>query len=285
MLIEESERRQNVLEQYLREMASSSMDDEKVLDMAVKLRDLYLGGFRHNYSGFFPIIVDIAQPDNGMDLEFLSNNIENVRHLVEKDHVEGGKEFKWLYKPLSKLSDHVNLEIARYAYYSINEQKLQDMEAKNKTLNADLIKARQELMVASKQAHDMQTQYTTILGIFASVIIGFIGSFTFSTGVLDHVAEANVHQLVLVVLLVGFFFYNMIASLLGFLREINSWKLGSVDDGSPHKRKKNWKFWIINALIILMLLIDIVAWGVSGNNQKEARLESFITVETPSQVQ
>ena len=37
MLIEESERRQNVLEQYLREMASSSMDDEKVLDMAVKL--------------------------------------------------------------------------------------------------------------------------------------------------------------------------------------------------------------------------------------------------------
>lgn len=97
MLIEESERRQNVLEQYLREMASSSMDDEKVLDMAVKLRDLYLGGFRHNYSGFFPIIVDIAQPDNEMDLEFLSNNIENVRHLVEKDHVEGGKEFKWLF--------------------------------------------------------------------------------------------------------------------------------------------------------------------------------------------
>lgn len=285
MLIEESERRQNALEQYLREMASSSMDDEKVRDMAVKLKELYQKDFRHSYSGFFPIIVEIARPDSKMDLEFLSNNIENVRHLVEKDYVDGEKEFKWLYKPLSKLSDHINLEIARYAYYSINDQKLQDMEAKNKMLNADLIKARQELMVASKQAHDLQTQYTTILGIFASVIIGFIGSFTFSTGVLDHVAEANVHQLVLVVLLVGFFFYNMIASLLEFLREINSWKLGSVDDGLPHKRKKNWSFWIINALIISMLLIDIVAWGVSGNKPKESRAETSIMVETPSQAQ
>ena len=36
MLIEESERRQINLEQYLREMASSSMDDGKVRDMAVK---------------------------------------------------------------------------------------------------------------------------------------------------------------------------------------------------------------------------------------------------------
>ena len=285
MLIEESERRQINLEQYLREMASSSMDDGKVRDMAVKLKDLYKDGFRHSYSSFFPIIVDIAQPDSEMDLDFLSNNIENVRHLVEKDYVEGEKEFKWLYRPLSKLSDHINLEIARYTQYSINEQKLQDMEAKNKTLNADLIKAKQELMVASKQAHDMQTQYTTILGIFASVIIGFIGSFTFSTGVLDHVAEANVHQLVLVVLLVGFFFYNMIASLLGFLKDINSWKPVTLDTASAPKRTPDKKFWILNAVIVGMLLIDIIAWGFFGNNQKEARLESFTTVETPSQVQ
>ena len=61
MLIEESERRQINLEQYLREMASSSMDDGKVRDMAVKLKDLYKDGFRHSYSSFFPIIVLLNQ--------------------------------------------------------------------------------------------------------------------------------------------------------------------------------------------------------------------------------
>ena len=57
-----------------------------------------------------------------------------MRRLVENDYIAGEKEFKGLYQPLMKLSDHINLEIGRYSYYSINEQKVGDLEKKNKIL-------------------------------------------------------------------------------------------------------------------------------------------------------
>ena len=102
--------------------------------MVIKFKALYSNNFRHNYSEFFPLIVEIAKNENNYSLDYLSNNLEAMRLLVENDYVAGEKEFKGLYQPLMKLSDHINLEIghpeltellnAGTSNFSFDEEKL-----------------------------------------------------------------------------------------------------------------------------------------------------------------
>lgn len=111
MLIEESIRRQNELRNCLYEMASTCMDETEIRSISIKLKALYTDGFRHNYFDFFPLIVEIAKEDNIYSLDYLSENIEAARVMVEKDYIGGEKEFRGLYRPLSKLSDHINVTV------------------------------------------------------------------------------------------------------------------------------------------------------------------------------
>lgn len=154
MLIEESIRRQNELRKCLYEMATTCMDETEIRSMAIKLKALYTDGFRHNYSDFFPLIVEIAKDDNIYSLDYLSENIEAARAMVEKDYIGGEKEFRGLYRPLSKLSDHINLEIGRYSYYSINEQRVKDLEKRNQMLQTDLRMATDELESSKNSIFD-----------------------------------------------------------------------------------------------------------------------------------
>ena len=175
MLIEESCRRQKALKDCLYQMASNCMEDSEIRKEAISFKTLYSSNFRHYYSEFFPIIVDIAKDGSGYSLEYLSNNIESLRALVETDYVNGEKEFKGLYMPLSKLSDHINLEIARYAYYSSNEQKVKDLERKNQDLQDQIVKSTKELTEAKGKIESVQTELIGVLSIFAAIVLTFSG--------------------------------------------------------------------------------------------------------------
>ena len=89
MLIEESKRRQFELKGHLLLMAVDCMDEAKIRQMVIKFKALYSNNFRHNYSEFFPLIVEIANNENNYSLDYLSNNLEAMRLLVENDYVAG----------------------------------------------------------------------------------------------------------------------------------------------------------------------------------------------------
>ena len=76
------------------------MENNALREVAIKLKGLYTNNFRHSYSQFYPLILEIAKTENNYNLDFLSENLENIRILVEKDYFEGEKEFKGLYNPL-----------------------------------------------------------------------------------------------------------------------------------------------------------------------------------------
>ena len=74
-------------------MASSCMDDVQLRSVAIKLKTLYTSNFRHNYSQFFPMIVEMSQEGNDYSLEYLSTNLEAVRAMVEESYLKDEKEF------------------------------------------------------------------------------------------------------------------------------------------------------------------------------------------------
>ena len=120
-----------------------------------------------------------------------------MRRLVENDYIAGEKEFKGLYQPLMKLSDHVNLEIGRYSYYSINEQKVSDLEKKNQTLQEDLKQATKELNNAKQSVSSVQTELIAVLSIFAAIVLTFSGSLSLLGSVFSEISKAPVFKSIL----------------------------------------------------------------------------------------
>ena len=80
---------------------------------------------------------------------------------------------------------------------------------------------KKEIEESHKEIKGIQKEYITILGIFAAIMLAFVGSFTFSTSVLNNVGKTDVFELVIVALVIGLVFILLISILIDFLREIN----------------------------------------------------------------
>lgn len=245
MLSEDINECRKKLREYIYVMASSDMDETSIRHLLLRLNTLYSHDFRHYYSDFLPLIHTVSQEDNAYSLDWLISNLEKARELVENDIIKGTNELSQLHKPLFKLSDHINLEAARYQYYSSNDQKLKDMEASNKDLQRKLRESVGKLEETAHRASSMQTQYMTILGIFAAVILAFVGHFSFAFSALQNIHSVALYQLIIVLLLSGLIFYNMLCVLMGFLKEINHLEIGWYT-------KTNWWF---NGLMCMMMVI------------------------------
>lgn len=55
-----------------------------------------------------------------------------------------------------------------------------------------------------------QTDYIAILGIFASVVLAFVGGIAFSTSVFENISEVNIYRLLIVSLIIGVVFVTVI---------------------------------------------------------------------------
>lgn len=276
MLIEESKRRQSELQNELLVMASTCMDETAIRKTAIKFKSLYANGFRHNYAEFFPLIVELAKEESKYSLDYLSYNLTEIRKLVEDDYVAGEKEFKGLYQPLMKLSDHINLEIGRYSYYSVSEQKVADLEQKNQMLQVELKKATTELVEARNTVSSVQTELIAVLSIFAAIVLTFSGGISLFSGVFNGIADAPIFKTVLFTLICGFVIINSIFMMMYVVGKITNRNIYAVcktvdcsckdEKGKPMcmgitkvRKRLPYVFWL-NVAILLLMVADVLAW-------------------------
>lgn len=273
VLAEEKGRRQKELEKYIFNLSEKLLeDDTEKREIVLKLTELYNSDFRHNYSGFFPIIMKIFQEDNEYNIEFLSNNLEALRSFVEADFISGKKEFEVLYTHFEKLCDHLNLEIARWSYYSQNEQKIKDMETISNTLKENMMNAEQELRAASKQASSIQTELIAVLSIFAAIVVTFSGGFTFLGSVITSVNGAKYYEAVaLAAIICGMVIFNTIFLLMymvGKITDRNIYASCKTKDcscdpkcGNLKKIRKRLPYvFYFNLLCIIGIVADCGVW-------------------------
>lgn len=275
MLLDETRRRQNELNQLLKEMALSCMDENEICTTATKLKNLYTGGFRHKYSEFFPLIAEISKDDNEYELDFLSNNLRDACSFVEKNYLDGDQEFTTLYRPLSKISDHLNLEIARYQYNSLSEQNVKDLEKRNQVLQNELKETTLKLEEAQQKVGSVQTELISVLSIFAAIVLTFSGSMSLLGSALTSMENAPFFKSVFFVLLCGFILCNAIFLMMYLVGKITGRNIyarcKSKDctcgkDGTPKclginrvRKRLPYVFWL-NASLCLFMLIDVVVW-------------------------
>lgn len=136
MLRDERTRRQEVLEERIKVMAKNILEEIDIGIIAIELRDaVYDEGFEHCTPELFTLISEIFKEDNDYSLDFLSENIIQLRDYIEKDYITGIKEFESIAEHVDKLCDYVNLEIGRLNYYLIDNSKIKDLDTRISTVD------------------------------------------------------------------------------------------------------------------------------------------------------
>ncbi len=104
-----------------------------------------------------------------------------------------------------------------------------------------------------KEIKSVEKEYISILGIFAAIVLAFVGGITFSTSVLQNISAVSVFRLLLVVDFLAFVLINVIYILVKFIYTINE------------KSVKLFNVKVLNVACLVIVLVIIVAWLFNVN--------------------
>lgn len=94
----------------------------------------------------------------------------------------------------------------------------------------------------------VEKEYISILGIFAAIVLAFVGGITFSSSVLQNINSVSIYRLLMVAILLAFILMNVIWLLLRFIAQIND------------KDIKIYKIGTFNAICATMAGMVVLAW-------------------------
>lgn len=221
MRTEKNDEKRNSFKMLLFKLAVSQMTlstNKDKSEVYLELERIYakedeIEDFRHFYSDIFAVLSLIDKDPSLGNMEILSQNMDIVRKGYQAVNTDADGNPVNIEKQINKLYDHINLEIARMNYFKENEMRTEnEMQRVSDTLK--------QMEDTVEKADDMQKQYITILGIFASIVLAFTGGIAFSTSVLENIASASIYRTVLISLILAFVLLNVIYVLTRFVMEI-----------------------------------------------------------------
>lgn len=163
-----------------------------------------------------------------------------------------------------KIYDHFQLNLIQF-----ENAKLVSERAIAESITEEKEKLRDEVK-------RIEREYITILGIFSAIMLAFVGSFTFSTSVLNNISEVSAYTLALIALIIGLVFVVLITVLIDFLRDIND-KL--IKDSNGNKMMNPVSKFAIVALSFIIIVSFI------GNALSNITFPEVITICHQAEVQ
>lgn len=186
----------------------------------------------------------IFQMDEVARGNFVSNAEELLMYVLRKQD----PRYNDIRKIAVKIYDHAQL-----VTYQV--ENIQDM------FNSGIDDAKLDL---EKTIQGVEKEYVSILGIFASIILAFVGGMTFSTSVLNNIAKASIFRLLIVTDLLAFVLFNTIIILLKFIFVINDSR-----QNFPFSAK------FMNIILLIFALFILISWCFSLNDIPSFLLKFF----------
>lgn len=270
-------RAQEKLKKLLLEMAVECFNDIEIAKKLNKFLEIYSTDFRHTYSKFFPLMVEISKENNEYDISVLSFNINALSHYIERDINNIGVS---TYKPIIKLIDHLNLEIGRYNQFSSSEQKIKDLEKRNEIMKFELRKATGELRTAKDKMSTVQTELIAVLSIFAAIVLTFAGGINIIGSALSNVNNTPILKSLFVLLICGIVIFNIIFCMMYLVGKITGRNIYANcktenctcgENEQPKclginriRKRLPYVFWF-NTLLILLLISTTACYLLKDN--------------------
>lgn len=99
-----------------------------------------------------------------------------------------------------------------------------------------------------KEIKGVEKEYISILGIFASIVLTFVGGISFSSAVLQNIGSVSIYRLLMVIIMLALVLVNVIYLLVKFIADIND------------KNIKVFKLGIFNMVCFVLMFIIVIAW-------------------------
>lgn len=259
----------NALELLSKPDSEASLDEDGIESFICFFEKLYGGPvhFRHLYSDVCNVMYGFLETAESLDEGIpprslaLASNMEIIDRTISER-----SGFEETAKSVRKINDHIQLELIRLEYMLIqNEwQRKTLVAATDASKKADeATKEFQKTIEKSKTEskallEESKREYITILGIFAAIVIAFTAGSAFSASVLQNIDKASIYRLCMVVVLIGFFLFNLITILLSFISKVS--RIDNDKELSVAASKANALFVIAFILIIVARAFDVVSF-------------------------
>lgn len=291
MFPNETRGRQERLRKLIFELSENllSEDETKIKQILNRLKEIYKDNFKHKYSDFFPIILEIFKEDNEYNIEYLSNNLDKLGTYLEQEYAEGKQEYyDNIYSQFIKLCDHLNLQISQLNYFSVTEKKTNDSSIQLQEVNQKLEESYKKLNEsnlrledsydkmedANKKASTLQTELISILSIFAAIIIAFSGGLTLLGSCISSISNAKHYESVtLIAIICGIVMFNTIFLMMFFVSKLTERDIFAkcktkncveCDNlkckGMSKIRKRLPYVFYFNCMAIVGIVIDMLVW-------------------------
>lgn len=145
-----------------------------------------------------------------------SNVMTNIDKLVEYASERKDSTMLDAYKITVKLWDHIHLAIRQEA--AIIEMLADATQKTSQRLTKEFTEE------IERHGKAMEKEYITILGIFASIVLTFVGGIAFSTSVLENINSISFWRLILVIDFLGYILISIINLLVKYIFNLNRTK-------------------------------------------------------------
>ena len=157
------------------------------------------------------------------NIDSLLSQFEDLKADVKLENVKTSEtSYLNVKNGLTKLYDHISLELIRLDFigkslYSVDETK-DTVDLLNKEIK--VIQKSYTSIKSNLERHKIEL--VTILGIFASIVITFTGTFSFSNSILSNFDKVSSVRLFLYLILIIGFVTNILFYLFYFLKKISN---------------------------------------------------------------
>ena len=226
------EEKRNQFRKLLLDLAKSQELKDNFKQISEQLESFYFSSdqkikYHHYYADIFSTLT-VIQDDNSNDcsLEFLGLNLDYLRdnYTPIKNDIK---------LQIEKLYDHVNLEIARLNY-SLRVKN--ETQSKIQDLNISLINSKNQYTdleikneIIKTELKNSKVDNITVLGIFSTIVLGFVGTITFSASILDNINKAGAYKLLVIICIAALVFINFLWLLTSFLLHITDRKISLLN--------------------------------------------------------
>lgn len=193
--------------------------------------------FYSEISGFIFNLLPVERGNFNTNIDKLLYLLCNPSNNLFDDIVEENKND--ITKIVIKFFDHTHLAI----YQIENAQNI---------IASTMFEAKEEL---KKEIKGMEKEYISILGIFAAIVLAFVGGITFSTSILENIDKASIYRIIFITSSLALILLNIFYILIYFLISINGIK---KENTLPQRIYTS-----TSRLFILIIMLDILSWVIN----------------------
>lgn len=218
-------------QQYIKKICKSlTVDSEqydyrKTIETIKKYINLPDGLGRVMYSQISNYVYGLDESERGI----FASNIDRLLTCVQREKINDDCK-----KIVIKLYDHFQLSVCQIE------------NAKN-IFTQGMGETKDDLM---KEIKRVEKEYVAIFGIFASIVLAFVGGITFSTSVLQNIHQSSIYRLIMISLIIGFIFMNLLFVLFYYIDRI-------VKIKNESKIKPQI---IANVIVLGLIIATFVGW-------------------------